>query len=265
MSDGNVLFAAPLPPMLRRRFPRALPGLILFLLIWQLRISAQVPDAPLPHTAPPPQTQNGTNQEEQTNRILGIIPNFRAVYTTTTLPPQSVKEKFVTCTEDSFDYSSIFIPAVLAFYSLQTKSTPEFGQGAVGYGRYFWHAAVDQTSENYMVEFAVPVIAHQDTRYYTLGHGGFLNRTSYALSRAVVTRSDSAKEEFNVSEVAGAGISAGLSSLYYPASGRNFSNVANEWGIDVAIDGMSFVAKEFWPDLNHHMFHGARPQGNSQP
>jgi hypothetical protein len=259
MSHCDLLFAASVPPMRRHRLARVLSGLILFFSIWQLRISAQVPNAPTP------QTGNGTNQKEQTKRILGIIPNFRSVYTTTTLPPQSVKDKFVTASEDSFDYSSIFIPAVLAIYSLETNSTPEFGQGPAGYGRYFWHAAVDQTSENYMVEFVVPVIAHQDTRYYTLGHGAFLRRTGYALSRTVVTRSDTAKEEFNVSEVAGAGVSAGLSSLYYPASQRTFTNIGKEWGIDVAIDGMSFVAKEFWPDLNHSLFHGARAQGNSQP
>ena len=73
---------------------------------------------------------------------------------------------------------------------MATHATPEFRQGAAGYARYFWHAAVDQTSENYMVEFVVPAITHEDARYYTLGSGGFLRRTSYALSRAVITRSE---------------------------------------------------------------------------
>jgi hypothetical protein len=58
-----------------------------------------------------------------------------------------------------------------------TNATPEFHQGAAGFARYFWHAAVDQTSENYMVEFVVPSITHEDTRYYTLGRGGFFMRT----------------------------------------------------------------------------------------
>lgn len=265
MSTLDALSASPVPSLRRHRLSKILPGLILFLSILQVRISAQVPDGPLPHAAPPPQSGSGIDEKEQTKRILGIIPNFRSVYTSTTLPPQSVREKFVTATQDSFDYSSIFIPAALAVYSLDTNSTPEFGGGAEGYGRYFWHSAVDQTSENYMVEFVVPVMAHQDTRYYTLGHGTFLKRARYALSRAVVTRSDSAKEEFNISEVAGAGISSGLSTLYYPASDRNLSSVASEWGIDIAIDGMSFVAKEFWPDLNHRMFHGARAEDGSEP
>jgi hypothetical protein len=138
-------------------------------------------------SAPVPQTAAADQPAQQTKRILGVIPNFRAISADTKLPPQSVKEKFVTATEDSFDYSAIFIPALLAVYSEQTNATPEFGHGGVGYGRYFWHTAVDQTSENYMVEFVVPSLTHEDTRYYTQGRGGFLKRTGYALSRAVVT------------------------------------------------------------------------------
>jgi hypothetical protein len=204
------------------------------------------------------QTPAADQPASQTNRILDVIPNFRAVSAGQKLPPQSVKEKFLTTTEDSFDYSSVFIPAALAGYSMASDATPEFHQGAAGYARYFWHAAVDQTSENYMVEFFVPVITHEDTRYYTMGEGGFVKRTGYALSRAVITRSDGGNEVFNLSEVIGAGASAGLSNLYYPSRERSFANTGKEWGIDIGVDAAAMFAKEFWPDVNHHLFHGGK-------
>jgi hypothetical protein len=226
--------------------------------------SSQI-DAPQPadqnngadNSVTPPNTQgtNGDREGTQTKRILGIVPNFRSVSAGEKLPPQPVKEKFMTATEDSFDYSSIFIPALLAGYSMGTDATPEFHQGAAGYARYFWHAAVDQTSENYLVEFVVPTITREDTRYYTLGQGGFFKRTGYALSRAVITRSDEGNEVFNWSEVVGSGASSGLSSLYYPSRERSFGNTGKEWGLDIAIDGASFVVKEFWPNINHAIFH----------
>jgi hypothetical protein len=216
-----------------------------------------VPDAPAA------QGPNPSDPAQQTKRILGIIPNFRSVSTDVKLPPQSVKEKFSDATQDSFDYSSIFIPGLLAVYSMGRDATPEFHQGAAGYARYFWHAAVDQTSENYMVEFVVPVITHEDTRYYTLGRGGFFKRTGYAMSRAVITRSDSGKEVFNLSEVIGAGASSGLSSLYYPTRERSLGSTGEEWGVDVGIDAASFVVREFWPDINHWLFHGAKPTAGS--
>lgn len=258
-SDHGFLLCSPSKVGLWLRRFGALPALFLMISITPAGLAAQLPDAPTAQPATSNRDTQQTNQKQQTKRILGVIPNFRAVSADTTLPPQSVREKFVTATQDSFDYSSIFIPAALAGYSLGTNATPELGHGAAGYGRYFWRAGVDQTSENYMVEFVVPAIARQDTRYYTLGHGGFFKRTGYALSRAVITRSDDAKEEFNVSEVVGAGAAAGLSTTYYPASQRDFSSVGKEWGLDIGIDGLSFVAKEFWPDINYHLFHGSRP------
>jgi hypothetical protein len=209
--------------------------------------------------ATPPQTTTtsspGDEQNHQPKRILGIIPNFRAVSTNQILPPQSAKEKFITASEDSFDYSAFFIPTVLAAYSMATDETPEFHQGAAGYARYFWHTFADQSIENYFVEFIVPAPAHEDIRYYTLGNGGFFKRTGYALSRVVITRSDAGTETFNFGEVIGAGAAAGVSNLYYPTAERTFSNTAQKWGINVGVDAATFVFKEFWPDINRAVFH----------
>ncbi len=210
--------------------------------------------APAPEN-PPAQTAPADSLPPQTKRILGIVPNFRAVSADQKLPPETVKEKFMDATHDSFDYSSIFIPAALAAYSMGTDATPEFHQGAAGYARYFWHAAVDQTSENYWVEFIFPTITREDSRYYTLGRGGFAKRTAYALSRAFITRSDSGTEVFNVSEIFGAGVAAGLSGMYYPSRERNFANTGTEWGLDIGIDAASFWFREFWPDINRRVFH----------
>jgi hypothetical protein len=200
-----------------------------------------------------------SGEGQQTKRILGIFPNFRAVSANVHLPPQSVKEKFFTASQDNFDYSAIFLPALVAGYSQATNATPEFHQGAAGYGRYFWHTYVDQASENYFVEFIVPVITREDTRYYTLGSGGFWKRAGYSLSRAIITRNDEGHDTFNISEVVGAGAAAGVSNLYYPQRERTFSNTAEKWGQNVGIDAATFLFHEFWPDVNHALFHGSKP------
>jgi len=202
----------------------------------------------------PAQTTQGDSAGQQTKRILGIVPNFRAVSTDEKLPPETVKDKFISATEDSFDYSSIFFPAVIAAYNMDQRSTPQFHQGAAGYARYFWHSAVDQTSENYMVEFIFPTITHEDSRYYTLGRGGFVKRTGYALSRAVITHSNSGTEVFNVSEVFGSGAAAGISNLYYPSASRSVGATGSQWALDVGIDAGTFWFREFWPDINRHVF-----------
>jgi len=215
--------------------------------------------APAPQNQPAQSTQ-GEATGQQTKRILGIVPNFRAVSADQKLPPETVKDKFMDATHDSFDYSSIFFPAVIAAWNMDQRATPQFHQGAAGYARYFWHSATDQTSENYFVEFIFPTITHEDSRYYTLGHGGFVKRTGYALSRAVVTRTDSGSETFNISEVFGAGAAAGVSNLYYPSASRTVGNTMSEWALDVGIDAGTFWFREFWPDINRHIFHNKYSQ-----
>jgi hypothetical protein len=202
-----------------------------------------------------PGTVNASETGKQTKRILYIVPNFRAVSADQVLPPQTVKEKFKTATLDSVDYSSFIFVAAQSGIAEVRNANPEFRQGAAGYGRYYWHTYADYADENLWVEFILPAALHQDSRYYTLGRGGFLKRLAYSFSRIAITRTDSGHEAFNASEIFGAGAAAGISSLYYPSPERTFTKTYQRWITSVAIDGGTFVFKEFWPDINRKFFH----------
>jgi hypothetical protein len=222
--------------------------------------TSSLPDAPdvAQQQSGPPSPANKANAPEtgkQTKRILYIVPNFRAVSADQPLPPQTVKEKFKTTLLDSVDYSSFIFVAIQSGIAQARNSTPQFHQGAAGYGRYYWHTYADYVDENLWVEFILPAALRQDSRYYTLGKGGFAKRFVYSFSRVAITRSDSGHETFNASEVFGAGAAAGISGLYYPSSDRTFTKTYQRWITSVAIDGGTFIFKEFWPDLNDRFFH----------
>jgi hypothetical protein len=55
----------------------------------------------------------------------------------------------------------------------------------------------------------------QDPRYYVLGKGSFAHRAGDAVSRIVVTRSDSGGAEFNASQIFGSAVAAGISTYSY--------------------------------------------------
>lgn len=192
---------------------------------------------------------------KQTKRILYIIPNFRAVSVDEKLPPQTIKDKFKTGALDSVDYSSFIFVAIQAGVAEARNATPEFRQGPAGYGRYYWHTYADYVDENLWVEFLLPTVLHQDSRYYTLGRGGFAKRLGYSLSRVAITRKDSGHETFNASEIFGAGTAAGISAFYYPSQERSFTNTYQLWLTSIAIDAGSNLFKEFWPDINSRVFH----------
>src|SRR5271170_1311101 len=73
--------------------------------------------------------QNSAAQNEQTNRILWVMPNYRAVSADTLLPPLSPQGKFVLATHDSLDYTSGLFAGFLAGWNFGTRAYPEFHSG----------------------------------------------------------------------------------------------------------------------------------------
>jgi len=215
---------------------------------------------PLPN-APGAQTGAGAPSgpaidEEQTKRIMGILPNFRSVSAGEIVPPQTPRQKVVTATEDNFDYTALFFAGVIAADSFVTKATPEFHQGAAGYARYYWHTVADQSVENYFVELIVPAITHEDSRYYAMGRegGGFWKRAGYSLSRVVVTKKDSGDRTVNISEIAGSAAAVSVSNFYYPTKQQTVHDGLRDWGLDITYDAITFAFHEFWPDISHAVF-----------
>lgn len=181
--------------------------------------------------------------------MFWIVPNFAAVSANTELPPLTVKGKFNLAMHDSVDYSGFTWTAVIAAQSLGLNSDPELGHGMAGYGRYYWRAFADGVSGTYFTEAIVPALTRQDPRYYTLGQGGFFRRTEYALSRVVLTKTDSGGTSFNTSEVVGNLAEAALSNTYYPPQERGLGQTARDWGTQLESAALNNIVKEFWPDI----------------
>ena len=212
---------------------------------------SSLPDAPTPATKPPVPSSPSDQYGKQPKRILYVIPNYRAVSANEKLPPLNFKSELWLATQDTFDYSDFIFVGALAGIAMAEKSQPSFGQGAEGYGKYYWHVFVDGGIENYMTEAIVPAVTSEDPRYYTMGKGGFIKRTGYAVSRLLITRTNAGKSTFNLSEVVGAGAAAGIGNAYYPAQSNPWVKTYQRWGTQMGLDGVFDVLKEFWPDIRH--------------
>jgi hypothetical protein len=216
---------------------------------------SSLPDAPMPRINAADPNAPIAQGDHRSKRILWIIPNYRAVSKDTRLPPLSFKGKSWLATEDTFDYSDFIFVGALSGISMAQKSEPSFGQGGAGYGRYYWRIFADTGIENYMTEAIVPEVTKEDPRYYALGKGGFVKRTGYAVSRLFITRTDAGKNAFNISEIVGSGAASGIGNAYYPES-NPWVKTYQRWGTQVGLDGVFNILKEFWPDINHAVFHG---------
>jgi subtilisin family serine protease len=198
-----------------------------------------------PETSPPdksgskPQTPAASKQ--QPKRILGVMPNYRAVSAGAIPPPPTPKEAFKIATENSFDYSAFIFVGVTSALSEWTNAHPQLKEGMAGYGRYYWRGFLDKADGNYMVIFVLPTVFHEDERYYAMGEGGFWKRAIYSASRILITPDYHGHNTFNASEVFGRGISQGISAAYYPSQERTVGSLAVKYGFAMGRDALTNV------------------------
>jgi hypothetical protein len=193
--------------------------------------------------------------KEQPKRILGVMPNYRAVSAGAIPPPPTLKESFNIATENSFDYSSFVFTGITSAIADAEGAHRDLGGGVGGYWAYYWRGFVDKTDGNYLVIFALPTVFRQDERYYAMGQGPKGKRVLYAATRVLITPDYHGHNSFNASELLGRAIAQGVSTTYYPAADRTASEILSKWAYAVMRDSLTNVFREFWPDIATHVLH----------
>ena len=213
--------------------------------------------APQPQAAEPqtPQTPPAEVLHPQPKRILGVMPNFRAVSAGTLPPPPTHKQAFKIATQNSFDYSAFIFVGFTSALAEWSDAHPQLGDGMKGYGKYYWRGMLDKTSGNYLVIWALPTVFHQDERYYALGKGPILKRLGYAMSRVAITPNYAGNPSFNASELLGRAMAQGISISYYPSKSRTGSALAERYAYAILRDALTNAFREVWPDIAVHVLH----------
>jgi len=193
--------------------------------------------------------------KRQPKRILGVMPNYRAVSAGALPPPPSLKQAFKIATQNSFDYSAFIFTGFTSAIADAEGAHKQLGHGIPGYWGYYWRGFVDKTDGNYLVIFALPTLFRQDERYYALGKGSIGKRALYAATRVLITPNYHGHNSFNASELVGRAMAQGISATYYPSSDRTVSELATKWGYAIMRDSLTNVFREFWPDIATHVLH----------
>ncbi len=191
--------------------------------------------------------------QQQPKRILGLMPNYRAVSAGAIPPPPTPGQAFKIATQNSFDYSSFVFVGLTSLLAEAEDSHPQLGHGLPGFWGYYWRGFVDKTDGNYLVIFALPTVFHQDERYYALGKGPIWKRAVYSASRVLITPNYHWHNSFNISELLGRGIAQGISTTYYPSQDRTVSALATKYGYAIMRDALTNTFREFWPDIAVHV------------
>jgi hypothetical protein len=196
------------------------------------------------------------------------IPCARAQDALTPIPAAAAQSTVAPATPSVSEKWNFFVhetaSPLLLIAAVPDAINSQLTRSAPLYGRHFWRddaflkrlgATVgDDVSQNFFADFVLASAFHEDTRYVRKGPSrGALARLGYAISRAVITRTDSGTPTFNWANVAGCAMSAALSNAYYPPVSRTPAVGVTNWGTNVAGAGLSNLMPEFGSDVGRWM------------
>jgi hypothetical protein len=182
---------------------------------------------------------------EETQRVLGIVPNFYVTYVPNA-PPLTTKQKYSMAWKTSFDPVTLLAVGFFAGIEQATNTFPGYGQGAAGYGKRYGAGFGDTFIGNMIGGAILPAWWKQDPRYFYKGTGTVRARALYAIESSVMCNGDNGRRQVNYSGIVGGLAAGGISNLYYPAADREGLGLTFESALlGTAISAAQNLMQEF--------------------
>ena len=198
-------------------------------------------------------------KQQEKQRILGIVPNFNTT-DIQNAAPLSPDQKFHLMFKSAADPFQFVASGLDAALDQAENNFPGYGQGAQGYFKRFGAGYADQFDGLLWGNAILPILLHEDPRYFRKGTGSFKRRLFYSISTAVITKNDNGTWGPNYANVFGNIIAGGISNAYYPSTDRG-AGLTFERAFTVTAEGtIGAFFVEFWPDINRHLFHRHQAQ-----
>jgi hypothetical protein len=196
-------------------------------------------------------------KEEESQRVLGIIPNFYVSY----LPnasPLNTKQKFEIAWKTSIDPVSFLAAGAFAGVEQAGDSYSGYGEGAAGYAKRFAANYADSVIGTMIGNAILPSMLKQDPRYFYKGTGSTPSRVLYAIKMSVICKGDNGRWQPNYSAILGGLAAGGISNLYYPADNRDGATLTIENALVGVATGAAqnlfqeFVIRRLTPKLPNY-------------
>lgn len=185
---------------------------------------------------------------EETQRLVGILPNFFVSYNWNA-PPLTAKQKFRLAAKNASDPGNLLLVGTVAGVQQASDAFSGYGQGAQGYGKRYGADLGNLVIGTFVGGAILPSLFHQDPRYFYKGTGTIRSRALYAISSAVICRGDNGRRQPAFAGVLGDLSAGAISNLYYAPSDRQGASLTLENGLlGVAGDALNNVFQEFFLD-----------------
>jgi hypothetical protein len=152
------------------------------------------------------------------------------------------------------NFGGIFLAAG---YQQLRNGQPNYGTDRGAFGERLGAAGIRGTTEGVFTDSVFAPLLHEDPRYYVEGKQyGVFHRALYALTRPVVTRTDSGRRTINGAQLLGYASATALNNAFYPSINRNLRDNAESFGGSMGGSALSFLLVEFTASMWHALHIG---------
>ena len=194
-------------------------------------------------------------KEEEKQRVVGIVPDFGVTYHSDAVS-LSAGQKMQLAARSAVDPFTFVAAFLVAGMNEALDEDSGFGWGAEGYFKRSGAAYLDAFDGDILASGVLPILFHQDPRYFRLGHGSFHHRLLYAVAASFICKHDNTgKWEPNYSNIGGNLAAGAISNLYYPSGDSGWGRTIGN-GMIVTTEGtLGGIFDEFWPDISRKVLH----------
>jgi hypothetical protein len=141
---------------------------------------------------------------------------------------------------------------VAAGYQQLRNGQPNYGTDSGAFGERLGAAGIRGTVQGVLTDSVFAPLLHEDPRYYVEGKQyGIMHRALYALTRPVITRSDSGRKTINGAQLLGYAASTALNNAYYPSANRNVRDNFESYAGSMGGSALSSLLVEFTSSMWH--------------
>lgn len=186
-------------------------------------------------------------------RAAGVLPLFNVVISGAAVP-LTPKQKFDLSFHTIIDPYTFALAVVFGggLGELEDSHTG-YHHGVQGLFERIGASYADNAIGNLIGNAALPVLLHQDPRYYRKGTGSIKSRIVYSALTTFICYGDNGHKQFNTSNVLGNYISGAISNAYYPQDERGVELTIENGSLVTAEGMLGAQLLEFSPDFSDYL------------
>jgi hypothetical protein len=196
---------------------------------------------------------NPNRSDEIPSPCSSLIYPYQKFLGTNIIIPMTWQEKGYLALHELADPANFVTIVGTSAISVAADPDSAYGPGLKGFGKSVGVSYLQDVTGQFFGAFAIPVLFHQDPRYFRMPKAPLSKRILYSVSRTVISRHDDGRSMPNYSVLFSYPIEAVLANQYVPGVHNDASSTVTRILTGYALDPANNLLNEFLPDVASHV------------